>query len=209
MFSRLFVKKHTPAMVAGGLVFLFIVLLTFFWKKTELVNDSQIRANFALGYIENILNQNNSISPEAEHLLLNNCNADTQRELSNLLLKRPQLRALSLAKQEAVFCSTHPGLPVGPVAEKERWRHDMLIRFPEDTGTLPWLLLKHLRKTVRSLPPRIIILFRTSSLWFMRFLQYNSVWETRSCQPAEKMSLCPRTTAAYKKKVIQKNIRSP
>ncbi len=24
------------------------------------------------GYIENILNQNNSISPEAEHLLLNN-----------------------------------------------------------------------------------------------------------------------------------------
>ncbi len=38
MFSRLFVKKHTPAMVAGGLVFLFIVLLTFFWKKTELVN---------------------------------------------------------------------------------------------------------------------------------------------------------------------------
>ena len=142
MFSRLFVKKHTPAMVAGGLVFLFIVLLTFFWKKAELVNDSQIRANFALGYIENILNQNNSISPEAEHLLLNNCNADTQRELSNLLLKRPQLRALSLAKQEAVFCSTHPGLPVGPVAEKERWRHDMLIRFPEDTGTLPWLLLK-------------------------------------------------------------------
>ncbi|MBB9266545.1 hypothetical protein FSI25_026950, partial [Escherichia coli] len=66
----------------------------------------------------------------------------TQRELSNLLLKRPQLRALSLARQEAVFCSTHPGLPVGPVAEKERWRHDMLIRFPEDTGTLPWILLK-------------------------------------------------------------------
>ena len=29
-------------MVAGGLVFLFIVLLTFFWKKAELVNDSQI-----------------------------------------------------------------------------------------------------------------------------------------------------------------------
>ncbi|HGC1205952.1 TPA: CSS-motif domain-containing protein, partial [Escherichia coli] len=142
MFSRLFVKKHTPAMVAGSLIFLFIILLTFFWKKAELVNDSQIRVNFALGYIENILNQNNSISPEAEHLLLNNCNADTQRELSNLLLKRPQLRALSLAKQEAVFCSTHPGLPVGPVAEKERWRHDMLIRFPEDTGTLPWILLK-------------------------------------------------------------------
>ncbi|UUF65786.1 EAL domain-containing protein [Escherichia coli] len=142
MFSRLFVKKHTPAMVAGGLIFLFIVLLTFFWKKAELVNDSQTRVNFALGYIENILNQNNSISPEAEHLLLNNCNADTQRELSNLLLKRPQLRALSLARQEAVFCSTHPGLPVGPVAEKERWRHDMLIRFPEDTGTLPWILLK-------------------------------------------------------------------
>ncbi|WP_181882953.1 CSS-motif domain-containing protein, partial [Escherichia coli] len=142
MFSRLFVKKHTPAMVAGSLIFLFIILLTFFWKKAELVNDSQIRVNFALGYIENILNQNNSISPEAEHLLLNNCNADTQRELSNLLLKRPQLRALSLARQEAVFCSTHPGLPVGPVAEKERWRHDMLIRFPEDTGTLPWILLK-------------------------------------------------------------------
>ncbi|ENP1623633.1 cyclic diguanylate phosphodiesterase, partial [Escherichia coli] len=97
-------------MVAGGLVFLFIVLLTFFWKKAELVNDSQTRVNFALGYIENILNQNNSISPEAEHLLLNNCNVDTQRELSNLLLKRP-LRALSLARQEAVFCSTHPGLP--------------------------------------------------------------------------------------------------
>lgn len=101
------------------------------------MNDSQIRVNFALGYIENILNQNNSISQEAEHLLLNNCNADTQHELSNLLLKRPQLRALSLARQEAVFCSTHPGLPVGPVAEKEQWRHDMLIRFPEDTGTLP------------------------------------------------------------------------
>ncbi|HAI0122222.1 TPA: signal protein [Escherichia coli] len=128
-------------MVAGGLVFLFIVLLTFFWKKAELVNDSQTRVNFALGYIENILNQNNSISPEAEHLLLNNCNVDTQRELSNLLLKRP-LRALSLARQEAVFCSTPPGLPVCPVAEKERWRHDMLIRFPEDTGTLPWILLK-------------------------------------------------------------------
>ncbi len=142
MFSRLFVKKHTPAMVAGSLIFLFIILLTFFWKKAELVNDSQIRVNFALGYIENILNQNNSISQEAEHLLLNNCNADTQHELSNLLLKRPQLRALSLARQEAVFCSTHPGLPVGPVAEKEQWRHDMLIRFPEDTGTLPWILLR-------------------------------------------------------------------
>ncbi|HAK5377252.1 TPA: EAL domain-containing protein [Salmonella enterica] len=142
MFSRLFVKKHAPAMVAGGLIFLFIILLTFFWKKVELVNDSQIRVNFALGYIENILNQNNSISPEAEHLLLNNCNADTQRELSNLLLKRPQLRALSLARQEAVFCSTHPGLPVGPVAEKELWQRDMLIRFSEDEGTLPWILLK-------------------------------------------------------------------
>lgn len=129
-------------MVAGSLIFLFIILLTFFWKKAELVNDSQIRVNFALGYIENILNQNNSISQEAEHLLLNNCNADTQHELSNLLLKRPQLRALSLARQEAVFCSTHPGLPVGPVAEKEQWRHDMLIRFPEDTGTLPWILLR-------------------------------------------------------------------
>lgn len=142
MFSRLFVKKKTSAMVIGSLIFLFIILLTFFWKKAELVNDSQIRVNFALGYIENILNQNNSISPEAEHLLLNNCNADTQRELSALLLKRPQLRALSLARQGAVFCSTHPGFPVGPVAEKERWQHDMLIRFPEDAGTLPWILLK-------------------------------------------------------------------
>jgi c-di-GMP-specific phosphodiesterase len=142
MFSRLFVKKKTSAMVIGSLIFLFIILLTFFWKKAELVNDSQSRVNFALGYIENILNQNNSISPEAEHLLLNNCNADTQRELSDLLLKRPQLRALSLARQGAVFCSTHPGFPVGPVAEKERWQHDMLIRFPEDAGTLPWILLK-------------------------------------------------------------------
>ncbi|MCZ5421026.1 signal protein [Escherichia coli] len=175
-----------------------------FLEKAELVNDSQIRSYFRAWLQKNILNQNNSISPEAEHLLLNNCNADTQRELSNLLPKRPQLRALSLAKQEVVFCSTHPGLPVGPVAEKERWRHDMLIRFPEDTGTLPWILLKHLTKTVRSLPPRIIILFRTSSLWFMRFLQYNSVWETRSCQPAEKMSLCSRTTAAYKRKSFKK-----
>ncbi len=35
MFSRLFVKKHTPAMVAGGLVFLFIVLLVNFSKKAE------------------------------------------------------------------------------------------------------------------------------------------------------------------------------
>ncbi|HHW5414512.1 TPA: EAL domain-containing protein [Escherichia coli] len=142
MFSRLFVKKKTSAMVIGSLIFLFIILLTFFWKKAELVNDSQSRVNFALGYIENILNQNNSISPEAEHLLLNNCNADTQRELSDLLLKRPQLRALSLARQGTVFCSTHPGFPVGPVAEKERWQHDMLIRFPEDAGTLPWILLK-------------------------------------------------------------------
>ena len=142
MFSRLFVKKKTSAMVIGSLIFLFIILLTFFWKKAELVNDSQSRVNFALGYIENILNQNNSISPEAEHLLLNNCNADTQRELSDLLLKRPQLRALSLVRQGAVFCSTHPGFPVGPVAEKERWQHDMLIRFPEDAGTLPWILLK-------------------------------------------------------------------
>ncbi len=33
MFSRLFVKKHTPAMVAGSLIFLFIILLTFFWKS--------------------------------------------------------------------------------------------------------------------------------------------------------------------------------
>ncbi|EPE8661589.1 EAL domain-containing protein [Escherichia coli] len=129
-------------MVFGSLIFLFIILLTFFWKKAELVNDSQIRVNFALGYIENLLDQNNSISSEAEHLLLNNCNADTQRKLSNLLLKRPQLRALSLTRQEAVFCSTHPGLPVGPIAEKERWQHDMLIRFPEDAGTLPWILLK-------------------------------------------------------------------
>ncbi len=142
MFSRLFVKKKTSAMVIGSLIFLFIILLTFFWKKAELVNDSQSRVNFALGYIENILNQNNSISPEAEHLLLNNCNADTQRELSDLLLKRPQLRALSLERQGAVFCSTHPGLPVGPVAEKERWQNDMLIRFSEDAGTLPWILLK-------------------------------------------------------------------
>ncbi len=69
------------------------------------MNDSQTRVNFALGYIENILNQNNSISPEAEHLLLNNCNADTQRELSNLLLKRPQLRALSLARQGLYFAA--------------------------------------------------------------------------------------------------------
>ena len=129
-------------MVAGGLIFLFIILLTFLWKKAELVNDSQIRVNFALGYIENILNQNNSISPEAEYLLLNNCNADTQRELSNLLLKRPQLRALSLARQGVIFCSTHPGLPVGPVAEKEQWQHNMLISFPEDESSLPWILLK-------------------------------------------------------------------
>ncbi|CAD5644789.1 inner membrane protein [Escherichia coli] len=134
-------------MVIGSLIFLLIILLTFFWKKAELVNDSQSRVNFALGYIENILNQNNSISPEAEHLLLNNCNADTQRELSALLLKRPQLRALSLARQGAVFCSTHPGFPVGPVAEKERWQHNMLIRFPEDAGTLPWILLKTPYKT--------------------------------------------------------------
>ncbi|CAD5645566.1 inner membrane protein [Escherichia coli] len=147
MFSRLFVKKKTSAMVIGSLIFLLIILLTFFWKKAELVNDSQSRVNFALGYIENILNQNNSISPEAEHLLLNNCNADTQRELSALLLKRPQLRALSLARQGAVFCSTHPGFPVGPVAEKERWQHNMLIRFPEDAGTLPWILLKTPYKT--------------------------------------------------------------
>ncbi len=142
MFPRLLNKKQTQAMVAGSLIFLFIILLTFFWKKTELVNDSQLRVNFALGYIENILNQNNSISPEAERLLLNNCNADTQRKLSDLLLKRPQLRALSLARQDAVFCSTHPGLPVGPIAEKKLWQHDMMIRFPEDEGTLPWILLK-------------------------------------------------------------------
>ncbi|HFL4403726.1 TPA: EAL domain-containing protein, partial [Escherichia coli] len=64
-----------------------------------------------------------------------------------LLLKRPQLRALSLARQGAVFCSTHPGFPVGPVAEKERWQHNMLIRFPEDAGTLPWILLKTPYKT--------------------------------------------------------------
>ena len=142
MFFRLFIKRQTPAMVAGGLIFLFIILLTFLWKKAELVNDSQIRVNFALGYIENILNQNNNISPEAEHLLFNNCSADTQRELNDLLLKRPQLRALSLARQGAIFCSTHPGLPVGPIAEKERWQHNMLISFPEDKSTLPWILLK-------------------------------------------------------------------
>ncbi|MCZ5788926.1 signal protein [Escherichia coli] len=191
-------------MVAGSLIFLFIILLTFFWKKAELVNDSQIRVNFALGYIENILNQNNSISPEAEHLLLNNCNADTQRELSNLLLKRPQLRALSPAKQEAVFCSTHPGLPVGPVAEKERWRHDMLIRFPEDTGTLPRILLKTPYKngTVITATDYYFIQDIISVVHAVPAIQFrlgNTVLSASG-----KMSLCSRTTAAYKKKVIQK-----
>ncbi len=112
----------------------------FFLEKKELINDSQLRSDFALGYIENILNQNNSISPEAERLLLNDCNKDTQRELNNLLLKHPQLRALSLARQGTIFCGTHPGLPVGPITEKERWQDDMLLRFNE--GSLPWILLK-------------------------------------------------------------------
>lgn len=168
------------------------------------MNDSQIRVNFALGYIENILNQNNSISQEAEHLLLNNCNADTQHELSNLLLKRPQLRALSLARQEAVFCSTHPGLPVGPVAEKEQWRHDMLIRFPEDTGTLPWILLRTPYKngTVITATDYYFIqdiISVVHAVPAIRFRLGNTVLSASG-----KMSLCSRTTAVYKKKVIQK-----
>ncbi|HBE4204177.1 EAL domain-containing protein [Escherichia coli] len=141
MFFRTFIKKYMLSVFVGNLMFLLVILITFFLGRAELINDSQIRVNLALGYIENILNQNSS-NPEAERLLQNKCDTDTQQELSIQLLKSPQLRALSLEKKGRIFCSSYSGLPIGPIAEKEQWQHDMLIYFPKEEKSLPWILLK-------------------------------------------------------------------
>ncbi|EDW6064631.1 cyclic diguanylate phosphodiesterase [Salmonella enterica subsp. enterica serovar Oslo] len=94
------------SVIAAIITFVILLLLAFYWRSDELKNDSRIRVDFAVRYIDTILDGASQAAVELTPLLNSECTQTTIKILRQTLLKYPQIRGFNLSRDNYIYCSS-------------------------------------------------------------------------------------------------------
>lgn len=135
-------KQVVTSLIASIFTFTALLFLAFFWKCEESKSDSRMRVEFAVNYIDNMLERANHATSSVLPLLGRAYNQTTVSTSRQALLKHPQIRGFSLTDGGSIYCSSLTENKRRPYYPELYLENKIRIYHSRENNDFPLMLLR-------------------------------------------------------------------